>query len=366
MAARQLIVPGCMPARDANGRALPSKMRVYLPETTTPATVYTASNLAVALAWPIISDDAGRWPAIWANEDDAFDVAWSDLATDSLIASYTNVQVVEDALLVSAEVAQAAADSAEISAAAADVSAQDAAASAAIAQAPAYTATSHSTITIPVSFPTTVAFALDQPGVFAFGATVKFTLLGDATKHFSGDITALDEDGVGTLSAVISNGTGSGSLWSVGLAAEIDGTLSDRVAELEIPATVAQINAGADATHYTTPDGLADASEPAASTVTGLVTPDFTNTNVFHYLLSGNITLNAPINVGRAGKAFVIRIKQPSSGGPYTLTINSAYDFPFSTAPTLSTTANAIDEISGYIANATGPEVSSRFAKGIG
>lgn len=366
MAARQLVVLNASPSRDANGRALPAVLKVYLPETSTPATVYTASNLAVAHPFPIVSDSAGQWPAIWAEEDSAFDVGWFDLNTGAQLAFYTNVQVAQDALLASAEISQAGAVSAAASADAAELSAEEAAASAAIAQAPAYTATSHSTITIPESFPTTVAFALDQTGVFAFGATVKFTLLSDATKHFSGDITALDEDGVGTLSAVISNGTGSGSLWSVGLAAEIDGTLSERVAELETPATVAQINAGADAIHYTTPDGLADASEPAASTVSGSVTPDFTNTNVHHYLLSGNITLNLPINVGRAGKAFLYRFKQPSSGGPYTITVNSGYKFPFSTAPTLSVAANAEDEVSGYVSNATGPVLSARFAKGIG
>lgn len=126
MTARQIIVAGAMPSRDANGRALPAKMRFYLPMTSTPAVVYTASDLATPLAWPIISDDAGRWPQIWAEESTYFDVVWSDLATDSNIAAYSNVRPLDDALLASADEAEAAADAAVVSAAEAAASAAEA------------------------------------------------------------------------------------------------------------------------------------------------------------------------------------------------------------------------------------------------
>jgi hypothetical protein len=89
LTARQIIVPGAMPSRDRNGRALPGKLRFYSPDTTTPATVYTSSALSVAHSFPILSDSAGRWPAIWANSTDSFDVAWSDQTFDALIASYS-------------------------------------------------------------------------------------------------------------------------------------------------------------------------------------------------------------------------------------------------------------------------------------
>lgn len=113
MTARQIIVAGSMPARDANGRALPSKLRFYLPDTTTPAVVYSDSDLTVALAWPVVSDDAGRWPQIWAEENTYFDVVWSDLATDANIAAYSDVRPLDDALSASADIAADAADQAQ-------------------------------------------------------------------------------------------------------------------------------------------------------------------------------------------------------------------------------------------------------------
>ena len=92
MVARQIIVAGAQPARDQNGRALPSKLRFYMPQTTTPAVVYADSDLTVPLAWPILSDDAGRYPQIWADEETYFDVVWTDRATDSNIAAYSNIR----------------------------------------------------------------------------------------------------------------------------------------------------------------------------------------------------------------------------------------------------------------------------------
>lgn len=151
MTARQIIVAGAMPSRDANGRALPAKLRFYMPQTSTPATVYADSDLTVALAWPVISDDAGRFAQIWAEEQQYFDVTWSDLATDSLIAGYSNIRPLSDALSASADEADAAADAAQ---AAADAAAAtlvliaaeieelgDFSAAAAAAQAAAVTAT---------------------------------------------------------------------------------------------------------------------------------------------------------------------------------------------------------------------------------
>ena len=128
MVARLIIVPGCMPSRDANGRALPAKLRFYLPDTATPAVVYADMGLSVPLAWPIVSDDAGRWAQIWAEESTYFDVTWSDLATDALIAGYSDVRPLDDALLASADVATDAAAAAEAAAAAAAATAVEIAA----------------------------------------------------------------------------------------------------------------------------------------------------------------------------------------------------------------------------------------------
>lgn len=116
MAARQIIVPGAMPSRDANGRSLPALLRFYAPGTTlgVPKATYEDEALTAPHDYPIASDAGGRWPQIWAEEGEFFDVAWSDQVHDGLIGSFTNIQPVKDALLASATLAQTAAEQAEI------------------------------------------------------------------------------------------------------------------------------------------------------------------------------------------------------------------------------------------------------------
>jgi len=77
-------------------------------------------------------------------------------------------------------------------------------------------------------------------------------------------------------------------------------------------------------------------------TTTGTITPDVANGNVQSITLSGNITLNALGNP-ETGQSMTLIVKQPASGGPYTLT--STMSFAGGTK-TLSTAANAVDIIS--------------------
>lgn len=77
-------------------------------------------------------------------------------------------------------------------------------------------------------------------------------------------------------------------------------------------------------------------------TTTGTITPDVQNGNVQSITLTGSITLNA-FNNPVSGQSLSLIVKQPSSGGPYTLT--STMKFAGGTK-TLSTAADAIDVIS--------------------
>jgi len=79
-------------------------------------------------------------------------------------------------------------------------------------------------------------------------------------------------------------------------------------------------------------------------TTTGTITPDVANGNVQSITLSGNITFSAFGNP-EAGQSMTLIVKQPSSGGPYTLT--STMKFAGGTK-TLSTAADAIDIISVF------------------
>src|SRR5581483_5482920 len=106
MTARTIIVPGAMPSRDSNGRSLPAKFRFYLPNTTTPTSVYTDNTLTVAHPFPLLSDAAGRWPTIWADDSLSFDVGWSDQVFDETIETFANISPAADAALNSVAQAQ--------------------------------------------------------------------------------------------------------------------------------------------------------------------------------------------------------------------------------------------------------------------
>ncbi|WP_091742929.1 hypothetical protein [Phenylobacterium immobile] len=115
MAARRIIVPGAMPSRDQNGRALPALLRFYATATnhTEPATVYLDAAMSTPAPFPIESDAAGRFPSLWAEQTATFDVTWSDQIYDRQIGAFAAVTPIVPA--ASAE---------EIEAAAAEASAQ--------------------------------------------------------------------------------------------------------------------------------------------------------------------------------------------------------------------------------------------------
>lgn len=141
MAARQVYVGGAMPSRDGNGRALPALLYFYEPDTaySTPATVYTTSALATAHDFPIESDAAGRFPQIWAEEAETFDVTWNAKVTGAQVRAFEDVSPLNDSVDASVALSEAAQASAEDAAdeAAASLAAVTAAIAAAEAGVPA-------------------------------------------------------------------------------------------------------------------------------------------------------------------------------------------------------------------------------------
>ena len=73
------------------------------------------------------------------------------------------------------------------------------------------------------------------------------------------------------------------------------------------------------------------------------VTINFANCNIFNLTLGTNSNLNRPSNiaVGQAGTIFVTQ----DGTGSRTLSYSSVWDFAGGTAPTLTTTASAVDRI---------------------
>lgn len=80
------------------------------------------------------------------------------------------------------------------------------------------------------------------------------------------------------------------------------------------------------------------------------ITPDFAVANNFSVTLGGNRTLANPTNL-TAGQSGSIFITQDGTGSR-TLAYGSYWDFAGGTAPTLSTTASAVDRID-YVVRTT-------------
>ena len=96
---------------------------------------------------------------------------------------------------------------------------------------------------------------------------------------------------------------------------------------------------------------------PVALTDGATIAVDLSLGNNFTVTLAGNRTLGAPTNV-TAGQSGVIVVTQDGTGSR-TLAYNSAYKFAGGTAPTLTTTASAVDVLAYYVESSTRITVTS-------
>lgn len=87
------------------------------------------------------------------------------------------------------------------------------------------------------------------------------------------------------------------------------------------------------------------------------ITPDFSVANNFSVTLGGNRTLANPTNL-TAGQSGAIVITQDGTGSR-TLAYGSYWKFPSGTAPTLTTTASAVDTLVYYVESST--RISARL-----
>lgn len=93
------------------------------------------------------------------------------------------------------------------------------------------------------------------------------------------------------------------------------------------------------------------AVEVATLTDAATITPDFGANQNFTVTLAGNRTLANPSNmvVGQTGSIFIVQ----DSTGSRTLSYGTSYDFAGGTAPTLTTTASAVDRIDYVVRTST-------------
>jgi len=90
---------------------------------------------------------------------------------------------------------------------------------------------------------------------------------------------------------------------------------------------------------------------PVALTDGATITPDFSAGNYFSVTLGGNRALANPTNQ-TAGQSGTIVITQDGTGSR-TLSYGSYWKFPGGTAPTLTTTASAVDVLVYYVESST-------------
>lgn len=88
-----------------------------------------------------------------------------------------------------------------------------------------------------------------------------------------------------------------------------------------------------------------------ALTDAATISISFASNSTFSVTLGGNRTMDNPTNAV-AGMTGSIFISQDATGGR-TLAWSSYWDFPNGTAPTLSTTANAVDRIDYIVRSST-------------
>lgn len=81
------------------------------------------------------------------------------------------------------------------------------------------------------------------------------------------------------------------------------------------------------------------------------ITPDFDAGCNFAVTLGGNRTIANPSNIaaGQSGSIFLVQ----DATGSRTASFGSYWDFPAGTAPTLTTTANAVDRIDYVVRSST-------------
>lgn len=91
--------------------------------------------------------------------------------------------------------------------------------------------------------------------------------------------------------------------------------------------------------------------EITALTDGATITPDLNDSNNFSVTLGGNRAMANPSNI-TAGQSGSIFISQDATGSR-TLTWGSYWDFASGTAPTLTTTASAVDRVDYIVRSAT-------------
>ena len=171
----------------------------------------------------------------------------------------------------------------------------------------------------------------------------------------------LDVTGVATFDSTttfVGNATFNGSIIFEGATADANETtltVTDPTADrtITLPDATTTVAGLAVAQSFT----KAQRGSVVSLTDAATIAVDLSLGNNFSVTLAGNRTLGAPTNQ-TAGQSGVIVVTQDSTGSR-TLAYNSVYKFAGGTAPTLTTTASAVDVLAYYVESSTRITVTS-------
>ena len=171
----------------------------------------------------------------------------------------------------------------------------------------------------------------------------------------------LDVTGVATFDSTttfVGNATFNGSIIFEGATADANETtltVTDPTADrtITLPDATTTVAGLAVAQSFT----KAQRGTVVSLTDAATIAVDLSLGNNFSVTLAGNRTLGAPTNT-TAGQSGVIVVTQDSTGSR-TLAYNSIYKFAGGTAPTLTTTASAVDVLAYYVESSTRITVTS-------
>lgn len=145
--------------------------------------------------------------------------------------------------------------------------------------------------------------------------------------------------------------TPAGNIASSNVQAAIEELDTEKLATSAIGTTVQGYDANTAKTNVNQSFSKAQRGSITALTDGATITPDFSATNNYSVTLGGNRTLANPTNL-TAGQSGAIVITQDGTGSR-TLAYGSYWKFPGGTAPTLTTTASAVDVLAYYVESAT-------------
>jgi hypothetical protein len=196
--------------------------------------------------------------------------------------------------------------------------------------------------------------ALDNDGNALVAGALYFNSVSEVMKLYTGSAwVAAYVQGVASSIGF----TPAGSIAATDVQAAIEELDSEKFDSSDLGVSVQAYDADTAKTDVVQSFTAAQRGAITALTDGATITPDFAVANNFSVTLGGNRTLANPTNL-TAGQSGVIVITQDGTGSR-TLAYDSAWKFATGTAPTLTTTANAVDVLAYYVES--GSRITARL-----